>query len=672
MPRKNKIIIRSGSGTPSASDFVAGEPGWDSANGILYVRNAAGSMVAISGGGGGGAVSVVEYATTASFPATGVAATLYLATDSRRLFSWTGSVYAEVGAVSAYDSRWDLFIPPAPTGVAGTAGNSQVALSWTAPTVSAQTPVTSYTVQYSSNGGTSWTTFGTQPTTNSVTVNSLSNSTAYVFRVAATNAVGTGSYSSASASLTPTSGDSLTANLALLLHMEGTGASFSDSSAANRPITRVGTVTQTTAQAKYGTKSAVFAAAGDRLTVADAAPFNIGNQDFAVEAWLYVTSVNTQGGGNFISQVGNLSDNANRQFACAVNSNGIVWYWTTNGLTDQSTTFSCTIPTNQWFYVAVSRVSGTLRAYLNGTQVGSSVAHNVAYFNSTAALSVGSFGAYAGDGYSYLDFLGYIDELRLTIGSGRGFTGASVTVPSAAFPDGATSSFSPASLTPTLWLDASVSSSLYNATSGGSLAGSGAQVLRWEDQSGNGNHVTGIDGPTRSVASVNGRDSLAFSSKLLSRTSLNLSTATQASLFAVIRFATSGNQIAVAFGTDASYGGLTLEANLRTAGQHSSTFGNNALASENSATGGTVTNTARSIGGVYGSSVGTLYLDGVSAATVSRAQSLNSSSGVSLGGFFSSGYSLSGNICEVVYVPRALTAGEISSLHQYFAAKWGV
>ena len=123
MPRKNKIIIRTGSAAPTASDFVAGEPAWDSSNSKLYIRNAAGSMVEITGsGGGGGTVYVVEYATTASFPATGAAATLYLATDSRRLYSWTGSVYAEVGAVSAYDSRWDLFLPPAPTGVTGTSG----------------------------------------------------------------------------------------------------------------------------------------------------------------------------------------------------------------------------------------------------------------------------------------------------------------------------------------------------------------------------------------------------------------------------------------------------------------------------------------------------------------------------------------------------------------------
>lgn len=95
MPRTNRILIRSGTTVPSAADFSTNEPAFDRSSGKLYVKNAAGTMVEI---GAGGATSVVEGATTAAFPATGAAATLYLATDSRRLYSWTGSVYAEVGA----------------------------------------------------------------------------------------------------------------------------------------------------------------------------------------------------------------------------------------------------------------------------------------------------------------------------------------------------------------------------------------------------------------------------------------------------------------------------------------------------------------------------------------------------------------------------------------------
>ena len=102
------------------------------------------------------------------------------------------------------DPRWDLFLPPAPASLAATPGNAQVSLSWDAPTVLAQTPITDYLIQYSLNSGSTWETFadGTSTAT-SATVTGLTNGTAYVFRVAAVNGVGTGSYSAASSSATP-------------------------------------------------------------------------------------------------------------------------------------------------------------------------------------------------------------------------------------------------------------------------------------------------------------------------------------------------------------------------------------------------------------------------------------------------------------------------------------
>ena len=104
-----------------------------------------------------------------------------------------------------------LFVPPAPTSVTATAGNGQALLSWTAPTgVIAQAPVTDYVLQYSSNSGSTWTTFsdGTSTAT-SATVTGLTNGTAYTFRVAAVNSLGTGAYSTASGSVTPSSGVSV-------------------------------------------------------------------------------------------------------------------------------------------------------------------------------------------------------------------------------------------------------------------------------------------------------------------------------------------------------------------------------------------------------------------------------------------------------------------------------
>ena len=64
-----------------------------------------------------------------------------------------------------------------------------------------------------------------------------------------------------------------------------------------------------------------------------------------------------------------------------------------------------------------------------------------------------------------------------------------------------------------LWLDASDASTLYDATSGGSLVAADGGVARWEDKSGNARHATqGTSGsrPLRKTAVQGGRDVLRF------------------------------------------------------------------------------------------------------------------------------------------------------------------
>ena len=96
--------------------------------------------------------------------------------------------------------------PNPPTSVTGTAGNTQVSLSWTAPVFTGYTNITDYVVQYSTSAtfASSVTTFsdGVSSST-STTVTGLTNGTAYYFRVAAVNTVGPSQYSSISSSVVP-------------------------------------------------------------------------------------------------------------------------------------------------------------------------------------------------------------------------------------------------------------------------------------------------------------------------------------------------------------------------------------------------------------------------------------------------------------------------------------
>ncbi len=92
--------------------------------------------------------------------------------------------------------------PGAPTGVAAVAGNAKADVSWTAPTLNGGSPITGYRVT-PWIGGVAQTpqSFSGGATTRTVT--GLANGTAYTFTVAATNAIGTGADSIASAAATP-------------------------------------------------------------------------------------------------------------------------------------------------------------------------------------------------------------------------------------------------------------------------------------------------------------------------------------------------------------------------------------------------------------------------------------------------------------------------------------
>jgi hypothetical protein len=134
-----------------------------------------------------------------------------LSTNTSYTFTVTATnSYGTSNPSAASNSITTANVPGAPTSVTvtdpGTDGYAEV--SWTAPASNGGSAITDYTVQYSSNSGSSWSTFSDATSTNTTaTVTGLTLNTAYIFRVAAVNAVGTGSYSDPSASFTPVAHD---------------------------------------------------------------------------------------------------------------------------------------------------------------------------------------------------------------------------------------------------------------------------------------------------------------------------------------------------------------------------------------------------------------------------------------------------------------------------------
>ena len=148
----------------------------------------------------GGAYSTISKnaSTTTSYTATSL-------TNGTAYVYRVSAVNSEgAGAYVQSSSATPQTVPLAPTNVLTTPNNAYVTVRWTAPSDSGGSVITDYIVQYSADGGSSWTTFadGTS-TTLQTNVTGLTNGQAYVFRIAAVSAVGTGNYSTVSASTTP-------------------------------------------------------------------------------------------------------------------------------------------------------------------------------------------------------------------------------------------------------------------------------------------------------------------------------------------------------------------------------------------------------------------------------------------------------------------------------------
>jgi predicted phage tail protein len=136
--------------------------------------------------------------TTTSYPATG------LTNGTTYYFTVKAVNAAGLSAASNQASATPATVPGAPTGLSATAGNTTVALKWTAPTSNGGSPVTGYYVYLGTkSGGESTTPLNFTPlTTTSCTVTGLTKGTTYYFTVKAVNAVGS-SAASNQASATP-------------------------------------------------------------------------------------------------------------------------------------------------------------------------------------------------------------------------------------------------------------------------------------------------------------------------------------------------------------------------------------------------------------------------------------------------------------------------------------
>lgn len=307
--------------------------------------------------------------------------------------------------------------PVAPTSLAGTGSDGEVALTWVAPATTHGT-ITDYVVEYTPAAG-SPTVVATGSTAASYTLTGLTNGTEYTFRVAAVTHT-RGDWSD-SVAVTPSAAvsDPDFASVSLLLHMDGSNGSttFTDSSSNSLTVTAAGNATVSTTQAKFG-QSLTLDGSGDYLDLPSDSLLTMGTGDFTIEFWLYVNSISSSASNNQILMTGGTNS-------------VLIAFRNTNQLSvgDENTAFLIdgSVPSEAtWTHVAVSRSSGNLRLFLNGVQTGSTYSSSVNF--SSPQRRIGA--KFTASGQS---FDGYIDDVRITKGVGR--YAANFTPPTAAFPD---------------------------------------------------------------------------------------------------------------------------------------------------------------------------------------------------------------------------------------------
>lgn len=210
------------------------------------------------------------------------------------------------------------------------------------------------------------------------------------------------------------------ANVVSLLHFDGTDGATSIVDQKSRSWTNFG-LSLDTSQSRFGPSSLICdGVTGRYINTASSADFAFGTGDFTIEFFLRVVSVAL---GFQIMFDGR--EEANSVPRPTIFLTGSTLNYFVSGAVRAS---GGAVSTNNWYHIALSRVSGSTRMFLSGNQVGSTWSDSTNY--EACPITV------ANAGHSPFDapVAGWIDEVRVTKGVGR--YSANFTQPSAPFPNG--------------------------------------------------------------------------------------------------------------------------------------------------------------------------------------------------------------------------------------------
>jgi hypothetical protein len=215
-------------------------------------------------------------------------------------------------------------------------------------------------------------------------------------------------------------------NVSLLMHMEDANLTLDQK---GHTITNTG-ATRSNTQKKFESYSAYFDG-GDYEVISSNVDFAFGSSSFCIELWLYPQSTaNNYPGIIGRDMRGSWVTNEWSLVADHASAAGKYSFWAYNYSSTFPMLTSNTLVYNVWTHIVIVRSGNTWAMIINGILESILVSSVALTGSSSEQLMIGN------------QFLGYIDELRVTKGSAREYT-FSINTPTEAYPDSKDESYDP-------------------------------------------------------------------------------------------------------------------------------------------------------------------------------------------------------------------------------------
>ena len=213
----------------------------------------------------------------------------------------------------------------------------------------------------------------------------------------------------------PTAPLTATSDTKLLLNFKA--SDIIDRAQSVKRIHLEGSTKCSTTQSKFLSSSMYFDGSGDYIKMDSQDIANFGTGDFTAEGWFWVD--NLPGSGTIYSIVDARSSGGNTSgWTMGLNASGQIYVYSGSQIVGAGGSVS----TGAWYHWAFTRASGSMKQFLNGTQVGSTSTASHDFTDTKFRIA----GSHSGSEL----FTGYQSDVRMTKGFAR-YT-SNFTAPTAA------------------------------------------------------------------------------------------------------------------------------------------------------------------------------------------------------------------------------------------------